>query len=755
MHVIQRPRKKFIRAIYGFLILCALAIAAWEVLALYAEREIARFESGKVEEGLSTRIYSVPFILDDKSAVPPPNEIPKRLLRLNYELSPLPLTRPGLYFWSPPILTVSLRKFNSPIFHQPSGIFSLYWHGNHWEIHDPVGKSVSQIALEPELMAEISGPHKIRRELAAPAEIPPLLKSAVTAAEDKKFYTHNGIDYLAILRALRADIFRGGGLQGASTISQQLAKNIFLSPRRTLSRKILEAALAISLEARYSKDAILDIYLNYIYLGQDGRVSVLGVKDAARFYFGKSLKRLSLAECATLAGLIRSPYRYNPFLHPRASLRRRDKVLNVMREMGAISIPELQIVLRKPLTARHAPSNAIARRDDSYFTAEIIRELVPRYGEDVVFQKGLSIYSTMDPLLQEAAQKAVERSYPQGALAALDPATGRVLALSGGRDFSKSQFNRATQALRQPGSAFKPFLYGAALEQGLSPATFLEDSPRVYRGKSLARHWKPRNYGQKYFGRVSLREALAHSLNAASLDLAGKIGVKAAIAFAKKMGLMSPVKDNLASMLGASDVNLLELTAAYAPFDNGGFRVSPILVAAITDAQGKIIETENFARTPVISLDLAHLMTSLLQTVVSEGTAKSAARLGWTRPSAGKTGTTNKGADAWFIGYTPQLLAGVWVGDDHHKALGFTGAGNALPIWVSFMKAASADYPDEPFAKPEGLIEKTIDPMSGLLVRTGCPTRLKELFLPGTAPTSYCPLHPGGITGWFKRIFSR
>jgi penicillin-binding protein 1B len=504
------------------------------------------------------------------------------------------------------------------------------------------------------------------------------------------------------------------------------------------------------LEARLSKERILSLYLNEIYMGQDGPMAVAGVKAAARFYFDKDLRRLDLGECAMLAGLIRSPYRYNPRRDPTAAVQRRDFVLRRMREEGSISAERLCGALTEPLAVTARPLRE--RRGPSYFVAEVIRQALPRYGEEAIFREGLSIHTTMDPLAQEAAQNAVRRLSSQAALVALSPQDGRVLALVGGRDFAESQFNRATQARRQPGSAFKPFLYGAALEKGYTPASLIDDRPKTYPG--AAGPWRPRNYDGVYMGTTTLRNALAHSLNAAALDLANQIGPAATAEFARRMGIGSPLENSLALALGASEVSLLELTASYAPFSNGGFRVEPRLIDEVADAQGEVLEFDVGKRESVLAPAQAYLLTSLLESVVQEGTAQDLSRLGFARPCAGKTGTTENGRDAWFVGYTPQLLAGVWVGDDRNRPLKLTGAKDALPVWAAFMKTAS-EGPATPFTRPQGLVTVTIDPASGLRARAGCPQRQGEVFLAGTEPTAECPLHPGGVWGWLQKWLRR
>jgi len=754
--------RRFPRLARALALLAALVLAAAAALSFWAERRIAAFQAGALDAGRATTIYSAPFVID-AGTVEPPESILRRLWGLDYHPAkslPPPI---GGYVWAPPVLTVGLRGFLAPGFRQQAGVFALSWHAGffhaqtgHWTIADAAGLSLADVGLEPAVVAKLSGGRRIERTTLPPKEISPTLEAALVSAEDRRFYSHGAFDFRGIARAAWEDLRHPGRLQGGSTLTQQLAKNIFLSPRRTWKRKVLEAALSLYISERFTKEDILALYLNHVYMGQDGSASMMGAQVAARFYFGKDQAALSLGQCALLAGLARSPYLYNPYRDPAAALRRRDTVLNQMRAQGRITLFELQAALKEPLGLRQEGSFKTRGRTDDYFAAEVLRELSARYGDTAVFRQGLAVYTTMDPLLQKAAQDAVaQKARPQGALIALDPETGAVLALSGGRDFGQSQFNRATQAVRQPGSAFKPFLYGAALEAGLTPLTTLDDSPRAFSRGHGRGVWRPKNSENRYYGPVSLRQALALSLNAASLDLAEKVGAENAIAFARKMGLNTPLPDNLAVMIGAADTTLEDLTAAYAPFDNGGWRVTPFLITQVRDARQRVLETDAPQRAEVITPALAYVMTSLLEGVIKEGTASGAKALGWTRPSAGKTGTTNDGADAWFVGYTPQLLAGVWVGADDHRPLWVYGSSAALPVWADFMEQASKDYAEQDFVKPPGVVTAVVDPKTGLLARWDSPNREAEVFLPGTAPTRYDPVRARGLKGWFERIFER
>lgn len=730
--------------------LAALAVlaglAAW--LAISAERKLSGLALGGLGEAFPTRIYSAPFEVSEGSFSPPASLL-RRLERLGYRAAEEPAL-PGEYSWKEPVLTVYLRGFRTPLARQEPLAASLEYGVEGWEIS--AGTAAAGILLEPELVAELSGPDKVRREPLAAGEIPEKLRAAVMAAEDKRFLRHHGLDLRALAGAFWRDLTRGG-VWGGSTITQQLAKNLFLTPRRTLRRKVSEAFLAFYLELRYSKQEILALYLNHIYLGQDGPVSVAGVRAAAKFYFGKEPAGLSLAECALLAGMIRSPYLYNPRVDPGRAMARRNNVLALMLENGLISPEEEAAAMTEPLALAEVQRRP-GKDDNAYFTAEVVRRLLKSRGEDELFRFGLSVHTTLDTELQASAARAVRRARYEGALAAVDPANGSVKALAGGKDYSLSQFNRATQARRQPGSAFKPFVYGAALEAGFTPATLLDDAKKSYDNPG-GKRWDPRNYGGVYHGTVTLRQALALSMNSATLDLASRVGPAAVADFAGRLGVESPLESSLALALGASEVNLLELTAAYAPFVNGGFRVEPVLITSVEDARGGLLEYGTRARTPVLKPALAYLMTSLLESVVGEGTAAGLAKTyGWDRPAAGKTGTTTGGRDAWFIGYTPGLLAGVWAGDDSNRAVGAAGSGDALPLWAGFMKEALEGRPAENFKPPEeGLVSAKIDPVSGLLAVAGCPETRKELFLAGTEPAQKCPLHSRGLKGWFKRLF--
>jgi len=487
-----RRRRRTRRSSLPSLVLLALA-ACGSWLVWQAESKLSALALGGLGESFSTRVWSAPFAVrpGDRGSA---DRLVERLQRLGYRgVDGLPAC--GEYRWSPPELEIGLRGFRTPAASQRAGLYALRLDGGAWTARDEFGSRVDALLLEPELVAALTGSRQLRRDPLTWEQVPISMADAVISAEDKRFWTHWGLDPRAIVRAAWANA-RGRDLQGASTITQQLTKNLFLTPRRTLSRKLAEAALALYLERRLDKRRILTLYLNSIYLGQDGPASVMGMRAAARYYFAKDPGDLTLAESAALAGMIRGPGLYSPYHDAAACRARRDWVLRRMREDGFITADALAAALAEPLSPARAAAEEDSR-EGAYYVAEVVRELLPRYGGGVLYRNGLAIYTAMDPLLQSAAQRAVRGAKHQAALVALDPATGDVLALAGGRDFAESQFNRATQALRQPGSAFKPFVYAAALKLGLTPATLLLDRRRSY--PESGRDWRPTNYDGVYY----------------------------------------------------------------------------------------------------------------------------------------------------------------------------------------------------------------------------------------------------------------
>ncbi len=721
------------------------------------------------------------------------------------------------------------------------------------------------------LIAEL---YRERRILVPVSTMPRQLIEAFVAAEDSKFFQHKGLDLGSIARAALKNIRAGGIVQGGSTITQQVAKSLLLTPERKFSRKFKEAILAWRMEKHLTKEEILYLYLNQIYLGH----GAYGVQAAAENYFAKNVEDLSLAECAILAGLPQAPSRYSPYRHLKKAKDRQRYVLERMTQEGYISAEEAIQALSEELVILPRAKPQIPGA--AYFTEQVRRYLENTYGNEQTLTGGLEIHTTMNLAMQQAAQQAVRNNlrrhdrrhgyrgplrtlekpeqeqflseqaanWPeeppvgerlegllvqsdkrnlvvrigsftgliprketswagtlkvvadgqpvkidsdkkrvqlpigsvllvevvrpqkdgklllaltqepqaQGAMVALDPRSGEVKAMVGGYDFNKSQFNRAIQAKRLPGSAFKPLIYAAALDKGYTPATIVLDTPLIYKEKGeqgQEKEWKPKNYRGSFSGPTSLRRALAHSYNVVTIKILQDIGVRYAIGYAKKLGIESPLAADLTLALGSSAISPLELATAYSVFANGGVRFTPNYITRVVDRNGKVLESidpadfpegtddqQTLIRNPserVISPDTAYLITNLMESVVQNGTGFRAKALG--RPAAAKTGTTNDQKDAWFAGYVPQLIAVSWIGYDQERSLGKreTGSRAAAPAWVEFMKEALKGLPREHFPVPDGIEFRPIDSDTGLLAPEDGSEVVFEAFASGTAPTHY------------------
>lgn len=773
------PTKRKKGSSTGWMLAAAFFLGGTTVLALYAEKLIAPLLQGELSGPYPTRIYSAPVRLRPGSPFGE-KELLRRLERLNYkETAALP-SKAGEYRKSGSSFEVFLRDFQHPFVRSTPGRISVEFDAGSIRslrletLRAPPQERFLPLVeafLEPELMYEISGERRVRREPLRSSEIPKAMADAIVAIEDRRFRSHHGVDPRGMMRAAWKNAREGRIAQGGSTLTQQLARALFLSPRRTFPRKVKEILCALYLDARFSKDELLRMYLDTVYFGQDGPVGILGLSAAARHFFDKEPSKLSLPEAALLAGLLRSPYGYDPFRDPQAALNRRNTVLAAMRREGTISKAEESRAASSPLTVTRAGHPG--RKSADYSVAFVQRQLERSYGDEALLTKGLTIFTTFDPWLQELAQQAVRSASQQAALVALEPRTGAVLALVGGKDYAQSPFDRASLGRRQPGSAFKPFVYGAALSEGSeeaehwTAASILQDEPKSFPSKAGV--WRPRNFDGRYQGRVTLRTALAQSLNLATVRLAESVGPRRIVEFARRMGIVSPLQADLGLALGAFEVSLLELTGAYCPFANAGLRVEPYAVEAAMDSEGEMLEYHAPQPVRAISPAEAYIMTSLLREVVLTGTAKSLESWGLADVSAGKTGTTNDGKDAWFIGYTPRLAAGVWTGSDRPARLGLSGAGDAIPIWAGFMSQASGTplsppaepgrapgtaSPRDPWPKPEGVSVVEVDPATGLRVKSGCPQRRFEFFLSGYEPREECGLHPGGVGGWLKKLFA-
>lgn len=525
-----------------------------------------------------------------------------------------------------------------------------------------------------------------RRTFIPHYEIPSLVKKAIIAIEDVRFYSHPGVDLIGIARALAYDIRAGGMKQGGSTITQQLAKMLFLKPEKSIKRKIREAALSIQIEKRYTKDEILGLYLNQAYFGTRS----YGIEAASQTYFGKTVKDLTVAEAALLASLPKAPSQYSPFRNHDKAVERRAVVLLQMLQHKFISRELYDAALKEPI-----PTSPHYRKYEAPYFVEILRQqLEQKYGSEL-YTAGYAIHATIDLKMQKAAETALtngvkaleKRRKPgiQASLVAIDLRTGHIKAMVGGFDFWKNQFNRATQALRQPGSAFKPFVYVTAIRDGMTSVDTIQDAPISFKGARPGQLWSPKNYDGKYHGVVTLKTALARSLNTATVRLAGKVGLEQIIHTARDLGIKSDLQPYMPLALGASDVTLLEITRAYAAFAYGK-KIELIPYERIENRDHIIIEEILPSQTEILGEDVVSELRLLLGAVVKEGTATRAKEL--KRPVYGKTGTTNDNTDAWFIGFDDNLVVGVWVGRDDHTPIGTreTGASAALPIWIEFMK---------------------------------------------------------------------
>lgn len=712
---------------------------------------------------------------------------------------------------------------------------------------------------------EVVGEYAIEKRIEIPyGEIPDVLKKAIIATEDPRFYSHHGIDFLGILRAVKEDIKirkRLGRLHGGSTISQQLVKRLFLHPRQTIRRKLKEALLALQLEKKYSKQEILTLYCNTFLLGQSN--GAWGVEAASEFYFGKRALELNLEEAAMIAGIFRGPARYDPYKNRDEAFGRRNHVLRRMLEAGYIAEEEYEEARLKPLNVL-----PLRRRDTgfaAYFNEEVRRYLADNYGSDALYRRGLKVYTTLNPALQRLAEEVLQEGLRtldkrqgwrddkrnllgegvedfeglknnfldswlkpsfrdgeivegvvlsvtsqeasvrvkdylgklanddiawtntnnlrnlikrgdvihvkikkmdeekkeliasldqepllDGAILAIEPQTGQIKALIGGYSFKRSEWNNVTQALRQAGSAIKPIIYTAALESGFSPSYIIIDEPTDFIDKWSGEPWTPPNYDGKYKGAITLRKALEESRNIPTAKLLQFISPQKGVDYCRKFGITSSIYPFISLALGSFEVRLIELVSAFSTFPNKGIRIKPYFIERIEDKDGNVLEKSKIESEEVISPQIAYMMTSLLQGAIQRGTGQLARDLEW--PLAGKTGTTNDFSDAWYIGFSPSLCVGVWVGHYGRVSIGErqSGAVAALPIWKEFFRRVIEDKKkkmeeygegslvQEEFEVPPNLSFVEVDYKTGLLAGPFCLYTIKEVFLPGTEPTRFC-----------------
>lgn len=738
-------------ALGGFLI-AAFAFGFY-LARVYADISVMIEER---RSALASAIYSAPLVINVGDKVAPLHLI-ERLDHLSYARVEAP-TRPGEYSMTPGAMTIDVREFTIGTRGYPATVMHLTFENDRVaSLADAFGATISQAAIEPEVIGRLLPDTPAERVEVSLAELPPYLAKGLIATEDRFFYYHLGFDPIRIIEAAVVDYRSHRLRQGASTITQQLARTFMDNRTRSFGRKVRELTVAVVLEMRLSKNEILERYINDVAMGEYDGTPVYGMPLAARYYFNKDLAQVTPAEAATLIGMIQAPTLDDPRRHPDASHARRNTVLAVMHSAGVIDDSQYNSAIAQPVVTAKAPGIRRAPYFDDFVIGQVNK--IPGVSGHLA---GLRIYTTLQPELQAAAQDAVianlerlEREHSrlrraardqqlESSLVAITPNTGAIVAMVGGRNYAASQFNRVASAQRQPGSAFKPIVYLSALDPALSPlsepvtlASILPDRPMSFGG------WTPVNYEGSYQDNVTVTEALAESLNVPTAYLGSLLGAPTMIRTAHLMGIRSELPAYLPIAIGAGEVTLLDLASAYEVFAGGGVTRPPYAVEAVVDGQQHLLYQHSDQPTRLMSRAIAYLMTGALQAVFQYGTAAGASKLGIDFPAAGKTGTTDDYRDAYFMGYTRQLVTGVWVGFDEPQSIGLTGAQAALPAWVSFMIDA-VRQPGLGFGEPPpGITMANIDPTTGGLATTACPRQVNLPFLTGTEPTQICPVHGG------------
>jgi penicillin-binding protein 1B len=746
------PRRTVFKVIGITIVVFLVAVAA---LALYVYKQsIGKFEVRRLS--LPTRVYAdytplqpgTPLAADD---------LLEKLDRLGYR-SVQALAQPGDYVSGRNQIDLFTRAFAHPIGQFASQRVHLTFRDSAIE-----SVSVQNAALEPELLTSILGEQLENRRPVKLDQVPQSLQDAVVVTEDARFWHHPGVDPIGIFRAFFRNVKAGGVAEGGSTLTQQLVKNYYLTPERSLKRKVTEAFMAVILDAKYSKRDILEAYLNDIYLGRNRSISILGVGEAARFYFGKPVSELTVPESAMLAGIIKSPNNYSPFVRADLALQRRSTVLGLMLKSKKIDDAAYQQAMaaplpRKPFRQRTGLSSI------PYYVDRVLQELAKDYGYKDVKGRGLQIYTAIDLNAQDTAARTLENglgalergnrrlrnaaSPLQGVIINVDVQTGEIRALIGGRNYDINQFDRALNAKRQIGSLVKPFVYLTAFEPSLSgknitPATLVSDQRFVLK-RRFSEDWSPRNYEDTYHGTVTVREALEQSMNSASVRIGLATGIPNVIRTMKTLGITSDVSDNPAMLLGAIDISPIEMADAYATIARIGSRVPLRTIRFVTDDRGRVVAGgEQVQAVQVYPARDAFVLVNVMKGVLDRGTATVVRSLGYKNVAAGKTGTTNDKRDAWFAGFTPKTLTLIWLGFDDNTPIGLSGGQGAAPIWARYMEAATAGQRDADWAPPPGIVFTEDDETSGGLGTPMCPPNaiVQDAFKEGTQPTVPCPLH--------------
>lgn len=748
-------RFKILKIVALLLLVPAIAIAAFLIRYYYIFDGIIDTKLGKRSSMAGIEIYAAPTVLYPGKQIGF-SALEARIRRLGYAENQS-LTGASYY---------QLRKANQLLLYNdasvpgnPDCLVEIACSGNAvLSIINPRTRTeLEKFALKPEMLSNAIDKNREKRRFASYQELPEVLINAVLASEDRRFFSHSGIDPIRILKALFVDVREGDTVQGASTLTQQFVKNYFLTPKRTWRRKFADAYISILLEKRLSKEQIFELYCNEVYFGQVGSFSIVGVGEAADVFFDKSVKDLTLGESATLAGIISAPNRYTPLRYKDRATMRRNLVLDQMADYGMISSKECDEAKSKPLLIR--PTSIINYSDAPYFVDYVQDLLVEKYGDAALARSKLKVYTTLDMDLQQAAFESMQkgiaeldgilskrrRHIPPGTVQAsvvvVDPKNGHILAMIGGRNYGTSQYNRITQSKRQPGSIFKPFVYAAALETAyhsptpLTAVSTVLDEPTRFTFENL--DYEPKNFKEEYLGQVTMRQAITKSLNVATIKFAEKTGYARITELAQRLGLNEQIKPYPAMAIGSFEVTPLEMARAYTAFANGGLLSSLTPVVKICDSDAKPVYVALAKPQQALTPQIAFMVTSLLESVINHGTGEDARARGFTLPAAGKTGTSH---DGWFAGYTPDLLCIVWVGFDDNRELNLSGSQSALPIWAEFMKKAVNLLPlgGQEFTLPGEILEVEIDPTTGLLATERCLQREKEYFIQGTEPTLRC-----------------
>ena len=745
-------------------IVVVVGLVAVTALSVYVYKQsVGRFELRRLS--LPTRIFT--DLTPLRAGLPlQPDDLIDKLNRLGYR-SIASVVQPGDYNSTRGAIDIYTRAFTHPSGPYAAQPIRVTFNGGIVagvaSLRD--GRAVSDAAVEPELLTSILSDQLENRRPVKLDQIPQQLQDAVIVTEDVRFWHHPGVDPIGIFRAIVRNVRARGVSQGASTLTQQLVKNYYLTSERTFKRKIVEAFMAVILDARYSKREILEAYLNDIYMGRNRSISIIGVGEASHFYFGKPVSEITVPEAALLAAMVRGPNNYSPFTHPGAALARRNTVLGLMLRNRKIDQAAYDKAIATPLP-RKPFRERTGLASIPFYVDRVLQEMAQDYGIKDVKGRGLEIFTAIDLAAQDTATRTMEagleglersnrrlrRTDPQhvlqGVMISVDVPTGEIRALVGGRNYDVNQFNRALYAKRQVGSLFKPFVYLTAFEpslsqQNITPATLVSDTRFVLK-RRFAADWAPHNYGDEYHGTVTVQEALEQSLNSASVRIGLACGLEPIFKTARTLGVQEELQDNPAILLGAVDIPPIQMADAYSTIARLGSRLPLRAIRFVTNDRGRLISAGDAVKpVQVFPARDVFIMATVMKGPIDRGTAHVVRRMGFKNVAAGKTGTTNDKRDAWFIGFTPQTLTLTWVGFDDNTPTGLAGGDAAAPIWARYMLAQTAGQPNVDFAVPPGITFTPIDETSGGLAVAQCPVNVvvNEAFKEGTQPTNPCPLH--------------